>query len=73
MCFSRPKTPEVVRTDPEAQQRAAQNQAAERVNREAIDRTSRRKRTALLTQGGNPQGTSGTALQRGQGTLGNAL
>jgi hypothetical protein len=75
MCFSRPSTPAVVRTDPERQQREAQNQAAERTNREAVERTTRRRRTALATQGaGIQQGTAGTALQSyGQRTLGNGL
>lgn len=73
MCFGRPKTPQVVKTDPVAQQKAAETQAADRVNREALERTTRRRRTAMMTQG-NPQGTSGTALQTyGQTTLGNGL
>lgn len=73
MCFRRPSTPEVVRTDPVAQQRQAETQASERANREALDRLARRRRTALMTQG-NATGTSGTALQTyGQTTLGNGL
>jgi hypothetical protein len=73
VCFKRPSTPQVVRTDPAAQQRQAEAIGNERANREAIDRNARRRRTALMTQG-NVQGTSGTALQQyGQQTLGNAL
>lgn len=73
MCFSRPRTPEVVRTDPVAQQRQAETLATERANRESLERTARRRRTALMTQG-NASGTSGTALQTyGQTTLGNGL
>lgn len=70
MCFSRPSTPAVVRTDPAGDQRRAEVGAAERANTQAIERSSRRRRTAMLTQGAAP----GTALATyGQTTLGNAL
>ena len=70
MCFKRSATPAVVQTDPAAQQRQAESQAAARANQESIDRQARRRRTALQT--GN--GYAGTALQSyGQQTLGNGL
>jgi hypothetical protein len=70
MCFKKPRTPEVVRTDPVAQQKAAEDKAALRVNQESLDRTLRRRRTAALTQA-NATGTSGTALGApGRQTLG---
>lgn len=72
MCGSK-RQPKVVTTDPVAQQKEAEAKAAARANQEALDRTSRRRRTAMMTQG-NLQGTSGTAMQSyGQTTLGNGL
>jgi hypothetical protein len=71
MCFGRPSTPTVVRSDPAGDQRRAETAASERANTEAIERTARRRKTALATQGA-PSG--GTALATyGQSTLGNAL
>ncbi len=73
MCFKRPSTPQVVQTDPVAQQKQAEALASQRANQEALERTTRRRRTAMLTQA-NATGTSGTALQTyGQQTLGNGL
>lgn len=70
MCFKRSATPAVVRTDPAAQQLQAEAGAAKRATENAVDRLTRRRRTALQTQGG----AAGTALQTyGQQTLGNGL
>lgn len=70
MCFGRPSTPTVVRSDPAGDQRRAESAAAERANAEAVERSNRRRKTALATQG-TPNGTA--LAQYGQSTLGNAL
>jgi hypothetical protein len=69
VCFGRPSTPEVVRTDPVAEQRKAEELAKKKGFETTMARQQRRQRTALLTEGG-----AQTALQTyGQQTLGNAL
>lgn len=67
MCFGSPRTPDVVKSDPVAEQRKAEETAKLKGYESMQARQQRRQRTALMTEGG------ATALQSyGQQTLGNA-
>lgn len=69
MCFGSPRTPTVVKTDPVAEQRKAEEEARIKGYESSTARSRRRRQTALMTEG-----ASTSALQTyGQQTLGNGL
>lgn len=66
MCFSKPKTPEVVQIDPKAQAEKASADAQVAANAQMAQRKASQRRSALATGAG----IGASALGYGKSTLG---
>ncbi len=67
MCFSSPKTPEVVRRDPQAEADAAAAEAQAKANAETATRRVTRRQSAMSTGAGM---NNASAIGAGKATLG---
>lgn len=75
MCFNSPSPPKVQKTDPEAERRKAEAEAAAKANAEVAGRRANMKRSSLLTQGAQgvtSQARTSSVLSYGKQTTGGA-